>query len=407
MTPATQLREVERRSVENIPETMRIFMVCEPAEFGSFKYVKGLIEYLCSHGIQIDYAYSDVRRCCDLDELITYVESRGGLTLNLHVGEAPSISDFSALFKLLKQIRKGNYDVVHAHCSKAGALVRLIRLVRLPCRVIYTPHAYYGTGKTPSLSVAFFNMIETGLGHIGTTILASDGEREFALKRLGIPKKRIRQIPNGIPCDSYAPASPEKRRFARAQLGLPADAFVFGTIARYSFQKDPVTLYQALFPLLQEHPDVWFLHIGDGEMWEAVTALGNSERILRLKSLKPIQLFYDAIDVFVLSSRYEGHALAVLEAMASNKPMILSECPGNLDYKECGLNRIDWVKLENPDGLLQAMSAQHDRHLLACNHRDVALAKFSDEVCYGQVLAEYRRTLSTQTIKRNTGRKPA
>lgn len=382
-------------------------MVCEPAEFGSFKYVKGLIEYLCAHGIQVDYAYSDVRRCSELDDLITFVESRGGTTLNLHIGEAPSFSDVSALFRLFKQIRRGNYDVVHAHCSKAGALARLIRLAGLPCRVIYTPHAYYGTGKNPSFSVAFFNMIETGLGHVGTTILASDGEREFALKRLGIPKKRIRQIHNGIPCDSYPPTSPEKKTLARAKLGLPADAFVFGTIARYSYQKDPFTLYRAFLPLLQEHPEVWFLHIGDGEMWEAVSALGSSQRILRLKSLKPIQLFYDAIDVFVLNSRYEGHALAVLEAMSSNKPMILSECPGNLDYKECELNRVAWVKPEDPDGLLQALVEQQDKHSLSCNHRDVALVKFSDQVCYQQVIDEYRHILATQTIRQNTSQKPA
>lgn len=386
---------------------MRIFMICEPAEFGSFKYVKGLIEYLYSRGNHVDYAYSDVRRCPELDDLIAFVESRGGRTLNLRIGESPGISDIPALLKLAKQIRSGDYDVVHAHCSKAGALVRFLRLVGFPCRVIYTPHAYFGTGKKLSLSVAFFNLVERGLGRIGTTILASDGERDFALKRLGIPEQRIRQISNGISCDAYLPASPTKRMVARSRLELPANAFVFGTIARYSFQKDPFTLYRALFPLLCEHPEVWFLHIGDGEMWGAVSAMGESKRILRLKSLKPIQHFYDAIDVFVLNSRYEGHALAVLESMASNKPMILSECPGNLDYKQCGLNRVEWVKPEDPEDLIRAMVAQKNQRLLPCNHREVALAKFSEQVCYDQVLDEYRKTASVPRIRRDTRRKSA
>ena len=67
---------------------------------------------------------------------------------------------------------------------------------------------------------------------------------------------------------------------------MPKDALLLGTTARYSRQKDPLTVHRAVRSLLRRLPTLWFVHVGQGEMWDQVDALGASERIIRLRSIK-------------------------------------------------------------------------------------------------------------------------
>ena len=88
-------------------------------------------------------------------------------------------------------------------------------------------------------------------------------------------------------------------------------------------------MHRAVRSLLQRLPKLWFVHVGQGELWEQVDALGASERIIRLRSISSMQGFYGALDGFLLASRYEGMPRAVIEAIATNLPLILTRAPGN------------------------------------------------------------------------------
>jgi len=368
---------------------MKILIVCEPSQFGAWQYVKGLIEYLIPLGHSIDYIYSSKRDCPELYHIVDFVKSNGGQTLDIKTGSFPHPLDFLALIKITKLLRN-NYDVIHSHCSKAGTLIRLLSFLSPQSKFFYTPHAYYGLNRKNTTIVKIFNFIEHALGKIGTTIVSSDDEVKFAKNILKIPNGKIRQITNGIDCNKFTPPDYSQKLAAREKLGIPTESFVFGTIARYCYQKDPTSLYEAVIKLLREYPDSYFLHVGDGEIWNEITSNYNHERIIRLKSLSPIIDFYHAIDVFVLNSRYEAYALAVLEAISCNLPLVLTECPGNLDYKKYNLNNIRWAKIENPMSLLCHMDYMiyDDTHP---NHREIALKEFSSKRLYENIVTEYNK----------------
>ena len=66
-------------------------------------------------------------------------------------------------------------------------------------------------------------------------------------------------------------------------------------------------------------------------------------RILQIERCDDLPGFYRMLDVFVLPSRYEGMALALLEAMATGLPLILSRCPGNIDLEAYTLDGVQWI----------------------------------------------------------------
>src|SRR5947208_5201592 len=104
---------------------MKILQVVEPGVDGVFRHVEGLTRFLLARGVGVSLAYSDARGSEGLRRLIAEVESNGGETLNLAVGSWPSPKDLVAALKLHRLIAELEPDVLHAHSSKAGGLLRL------------------------------------------------------------------------------------------------------------------------------------------------------------------------------------------------------------------------------------------------------------------------------------------
>lgn len=374
---------------------MRILLVSEPGVDGVFRHVEALARFLIGRSHQVHLAYSDVRGSDRLPLLVKSVADAGGQALNLAVANGPQSGDLAALLKLRRFIAAMKPDVIHAHSSKAGALVRFLSLLGERTPKFYTPHAYYGLSGGKGAKGFVFNTVERLLGRIGTTINLSEGEAEFATRSLGIPRERIRLIPNPVDTARFKPADAEEKRRLRLALGVPEDALLLGSVGRLAFQKDPVTLYRAFAIAAKRLPSLRLCHLGDGELsgeCERLAAeLGIADRIIRLKYLSEPVSFYQAIDGMILVSRYEGLSFAVLEALACDLPVILSEVPGNLDFIRMGLSHCEPAPKENPEKIAEAMVRWSDKRQagLPSNHRALAEERFSQEACFGAIVREY------------------
>lgn len=374
---------------------MRILLVSEPGVDGVFRHVEALAHFLLAKRHEVHLAYSDVRGSDRLKKLVADITASGGKAVNLGVSNAPSIRDLPALVELHKLVRSVKPDVIHAHSSKAGALVRALRFLGIRTPVFYTAHAYYGMAGGSGAKAALFNNVERLLGRIGTSITLSEGERAFAEERLRVPKSRIRIIPNPVDTRSFAPAAPEVKRRLRKEIGLPDGATLLGSVGRLAFQKDPITLYRSLAIAMEQSPTLWLYHLGDGELSaeceRLAGELGIKDRIIRRTYLSEPLSFYRAIDGMILTSRYEGLSFAVLEALACDLPIILTEAPGNRDFIEMGLSHCWSAPKEAPEAMANAIRAW-EKDLESprpSNHRKTAEAKFSQEACFGAIVSEY------------------
>lgn len=380
---------------------MQILLVTEPGVDGVFRHVEALASFLLERGHRIHLAYSDVRGSDRLTQLVAKVSSAGGRTVNLAVSNAPGPGDLAALLKLRRLVLEAQPDVIHAHSSKAGALARALVCLGIRQPVFYTPHAYYGLSGKGGMKSLLFNGVEMVLGRIGTTINLSAGEQAFARDALHIPQARLRLIANPVDCVRFQPADASRRREIRAALGVPAEALLLGSVGRLAFQKDPLTLYRAFAKACQSRPELWLYHLGEGELSAECAALadqlGIRSRIVRQTYLSEPLSFYQALDGMILTSRYEGLSFAVLEALACDLPVILSQVPGNNDFTEMGLSHCWSAAKEDVDGFADVIGQWAKDRVLArpSNHRQIAESRFSQAACFGALEHEYELAAAT------------
>lgn len=376
---------------------MRVLIVSEPGEYGVFYFVDDLIRYLLQQSVQVDFAYSSVRSGSALKGLVKSVKEHGGETLDLGIANAPQLRDLPAFIRLRDLVRRRKPDVIHAHSSKAGVLVRALRMTGIRIPLFYSPHAYYGMVGRPTPMKLLARITEKALSSTGKTILVGHSEARYAVETLGIDPDDRLIVHLGVNCQLFRPASQRTRDRIRGELGVPKDALLLGTTARYSRQKDPLTVHRAVRSLLRRLPTLWFVHVGQGEMWDQVDALGASERIIRLRSASSMEAFYGVLDGFLLGSRYEGMPRVVIEAIATNLPLILTRAPGNLDFAELGLSHVYWAEVANEADLASAVQCWASASSVGINHRDIALRLFQLERCYHHIHKEYLATSAAPT----------
>jgi glycosyltransferase involved in cell wall biosynthesis len=376
---------------------MNVLLVSQPARDGVLRHVIGLVDFLLAQGDRVHLAYCDYDASDQLHALVDRVRAAGGRVLNLGVKNAPQPRDLPAVLRLLALIWKERPDVIHAHSSKAGALVRGLGLLGLRTPIFYTPNSYYRMHDPENRKARVYHALERIFGRVGTTITMSRCESTFAERVIGVPLARQLVSGNAVDFGTFQPATAEARLEFRARFGLPAEAKLIGSVGRFSLQKDPLTMYAAFADVARDLPDVHLVHLGQGELETKVDALiaarGMGERCHRLPYLNDSSPFYRALDGFILTSLYEGMSYAVLEALASNLPLVLTHAPGNDDFADHGFSHLEWCQPGDVASVSVAMRtwrAKLDRPE-APNHRAIARERFSLDASFLAVRDAYRR----------------
>ena len=263
-------------------------------------------------------------------ELVAEAEAAGLEVIvepSLRAPIAPG-SDLRALARLTALLRRRDFDVVHTHCAKAGAIGRLAgHRARVP-RLVHTYHGFPFHEFQGAVRRRAYIETERRLGRLTDVALCvGTGVAVEAVRRRLIAPERVRTI--GVVADgadqaaARPPPALARRRQARAELGLPADATVVGTVGRLTYQKAPDDFLAALRAL--GRPGVTGVWVGDGELAGQLAARaaglpGNQLVLAGQRSNVPDLL--PAFDVFALSSRYEGLPTAVVEAMVCGIPVV-------------------------------------------------------------------------------------
>ena len=238
----------------------------------------------------------------------------------------------AALAQLAALVRRTRPRLVHGHSSIGGALGRVAgTAARLPR--VYTPNGL-AQGR-PALAV------ERGLGLLTDRLVAtSQSEAAFVVARRLVPPDRCVTIPNGIEVEGWQPpaATPD----LRALLGVPPEAPLVGTISRLVAQKAPQRFTRVAGMVLTERPDAHAVLVGDGPLRDAVDPrhlpAGTAGRLHHVPGLPDAGAALGQLDVFVLTSRFEGFPYAALEAMRAGTPVVLTDVVGSREVVDHGLS---------------------------------------------------------------------
>jgi glycosyltransferase involved in cell wall biosynthesis len=233
-------------------------------------------------------------------------------------------SDWLGMRELVQVLGRAEYDVVHTHSAKAGALGRVAAdRVGVPAIV----HSFHGFPFHDFQSFArrrAYIAIERRLARLTSQFITDGTWTAAEAVRLGIaPPDRVRAICSPIDVDvpSVTPATRER---ARRLLCLPPEAHVVGTVARLDPQKAPQVLVRALAAL--NRPDVYVVWVGGGSLLpkvqDLVRRLDLQSRFRLLGERADVADLLPGFDVFAMPSLYEGLPCAVVEAMACGVPVV-------------------------------------------------------------------------------------
>lgn len=234
--------------------------------------------------------------------------------------------DFAALKELLYDLKQiSNIDILQLHSSKAGVLGRVAaRLLGLQKRTFYLPHGVAFARQDVSLKKRqFYILIEKIANAFAGTVIACSSSERNLLKANGI--KNVVVINNGIAVPNEEPMYKQ-----------PGKPLVFGTVGRITFQKNP-QLFNQIAQHFQGDDRVKFLWIGDGELRHEIQET-DQVHVIGWVTPDEVQDYLKQVDVYISTSLWEGLPLSVLEAMALGKPLMLSDCVGNIDTVEQGSN---------------------------------------------------------------------
>jgi glycosyltransferase involved in cell wall biosynthesis len=245
-------------------------------------------------------------------------------------GASSAAGMLAAVPRVARWFRAQRPAVVHAHLPMAGVVARLAgRLARVP--VLYTEH------NLQERYHPFTRRANAATWGLQRQVLAVSRDVAESIRRHLGDAVPVLVVENGI--EVAGSVSAVEVAHARAALGLGA-APVVGTVAVMRRQKRLDLWLAAASRIAAEVPEARFLIVGDGPERSAVEAevsrLGLAGRVLLPGLQSDVRPFLAAIDVFLMSSEFEGLPLALLEAMALERAIVVTAVGGMRDVVEPG-----------------------------------------------------------------------
>jgi glycosyltransferase involved in cell wall biosynthesis len=295
---------------------IRVLHVAQAAG-GVDRYLRMLLKYLDKDEIENivvlsqNFKKDDYDKCADIYETVEMERTIG-------------FYDIKAVCHIRKLIKKYKPDIVYAHSSKAGAVVRIAN-IGLKNICIYNPHGWAFNMKTSEKKQNVYTAIERMAAPFCDKIICiSDAEKQSALRKHICKEDKLQVIYNGVDIEAYEKSV--HGIIKRSELEIPEDAYVVGMVGRLSQQKAPDVFIRAAKLIKKEIPNAYFIIVGSGDLESEVRAYAEKNNLkdcLYITGWVENPLDYvELFDVACLISRWEGFGLVLPEYMMAGKPVV-------------------------------------------------------------------------------------
>jgi len=350
----------------------------EPISFGGQEsFVMNVLENMDRTDISVDFLSPYY---CDNERIGETVRAYGGQVYALGCEFRPGRFRNAASGPIRRFLGTHKYDVIHIHSGSNSMLGMYARLAKYAGigRIIVHSHCtgipgwkHFAAKLATSYSLRKFPDVYCACSR-------EAGEWRFPAD---ICRNKLHVINNGIDIERFR-YNEEVRESMRAKLGISDDEILIGNVGRLTYQKNQSFLIDVLGDLADPGQSPYrLILIGEGEDHEALVqkindlglscnapGVGDEGRtgtgkrtnmVIFAGTVGNVQDYLQAIDVLVLPSRYEGLAIAAVEAQAAGLETVVSEAIPQAAAITDGVTRLH---LSDKKGWIAAIGQSHARH---------------------------------------------
>ena len=293
-------------------------------------FFKDFIRELLDEGHTVDIATNENEA-----KVHDYYREWGCGVHQIDCSRAPLRKENLYAIKQINEIVNGNkYDIVHCHTPIAASCARLAckGLRKKGVKVIYTAHGFHFYKGAPLKNWLIYYPVEKMCAH-WTDALITINREDYALAQKKMKAKKIYYVPGvGIDTERFRDAVVDKKA-KRAELGVPQDAVLLLSVGELNENKNHETVIKALAQIKRK--DVHYAIAGQGELEnylkKVATNFDVDKQVHLVGYRTDVAELYKAADICCFPSIREGLSVALMEAMASELPCVVSNIRGNTD----------------------------------------------------------------------------
>jgi glycosyltransferase involved in cell wall biosynthesis len=257
------------------------------------------------------------------NQLVEAIEKAGG-----KVTCFPAKNNIELLLqypKIIRYCKEHQIQLIHAHLPWAGFVSRLVhKKTRIP--LFYSEH---NLQERYHFITKFFNKLSFTWQTLGIGV--SEDVTQSIQKNIS-PNIPVKTILNGVNTITFQRKNPQERASTREDYGIPIDAILVGTVAVFRFQKRLDLWLEIIAEAISQNPKIYGIIVGAGPLEpmlkEKHAALGLEGKVFFAGLQTNVKPYYEAMDIFMMSSSFEGLPIALLEAMSMSCAIVSTDAGG-------------------------------------------------------------------------------
>lgn len=265
------------------------------------------------------------------------IESLGIKAISLNLQESLKKRRWTEVIRAVsKMLKEERPDLLETHLTWSRILGTIVSVLVGKKKIIsFEQGDIYNAGfkyRIVNFLVSFF---------IDVIIVPSTAIKEWVSKNYGFSRSRVVVMYNSVLTDIFSPRSGSGE--LKRGLGISEDEVVIGSVGTLGtgINKGMNYCIEAMSILAKKYSNIRLLIVGDGELRNTLEKqakdLGLEGAVKFLGFRRDVDLILNAIDIFVLASPFEPCGIAMIEAMATEKPVVGSASGGSLEIIEDGI----------------------------------------------------------------------
>lgn len=299
------------------------------------------IKLLIEEGNEVELAFNPV-------EEIRYDLIQLGCKIHhVYFQRDPFKKENITAYKKIKQIvSRGGYGLVHVHTPVASLLTRLACRKITDVKILYTAHGFHFFAGAPWRNWILYYSLEKIAARWTDGLIIMNEEDYKSAQKLKLRKNNSIYKVNGVGIDlkRFIPQTVETKIKLREEYNYSLDSFILIYVAELNYNKHQDLLIKAVSKVKRKIPNIKLLLVGNGNLEnkykKLVRSLGMENNVELLGQRKDISNLLSISDLTVSTSRREGLPVNIMEAMATSLPLIVTDCRGNRDLVQNGVNGI-------------------------------------------------------------------